>query len=302
MNQESLVSVVILHYGHPRVTEECLDALLAQEHQHLEIILIDNHSPDQLNTLPQISDPRVSLIRTSENLGYAAGNNVGIKKASGDFIVVINNDVILPSRWVSAMLAVWPSGDFGLISSCITKYGSENILQYAGFTEVSAITGRNQILHAGKPWSPREEVTSTPYAHGSAMMVSREALEAAGPLPEQYFLQYEELDWSASIRLHGYKIGVYWGINAPHYGSLTLGKDSTDKWYYYHRGRLIFQRRWLPLWKKPLFFGYYFLLAVPKEIITHLSQRKFGHLLAWGEAMFWHLSRLFNLPDRSSAR
>lgn len=217
-------------------------------------------------------------------------------------MVIINNDVILPPQWISLMLKAWPSDQWGLISSCITKYGSEDVLQYGGFTEVSEMTGRNHILHAGTSWSPSEEVRETPYAHGSAMMVSRAALSAAGPISEHYFLQYEELDWSAEIRKQGFKVGVYWGINAPHYGSLTLGKDSTDKWYYYHRGRLIFQRRWLPLWKKPLFFGYYFFLAVPKEIISHLAQRKFGHLNAWWQAMRWHLSHLSRLPDRSGSR
>ena len=302
MNQDLLVSVVILHYGHPDVTAECLQALFGQEHHTLEIFLIDNHSKEGLDSLPQIEDERVTLIRTEENTGYAAGNNIGISQSTGDYIVIINNDVILPEGWIGKMLDAWPSEEWGLLSSCITRYGSDQILQYGGFSKVSELTGRNEILEAGNAWSPREEVLPTPYAHGSAMMVSRAALATAGPIPEQYFLQYEELDWSEKIRRKGFQVGVYWGINAPHYGSLTLGKDSTDKWYYYHRGRLIFQRRWLPLWKKPLFLGYYFFLAVPKEILSHLAQRKFGHLRAWGEAVVWHLRHLRKLPARSTAR
>lgn len=302
MTSKPLVSVIILHFGHPEVTEECLAAVLAQSHTELEIFLINNGSNQMLEEVTSISDERVTLLVGEINKGYAAGNNDGIRLSQGEYVVVINNDVILPDLWIEKMLQTWPSEDWGLISSCIVKYGTDGELQYSGFTEVTKLTGRNRVLGAGEEWIPEEKVAETAYAHGSAMMASRAAIDLVGMIPEQYFLHYEELDWSEKMKRAGFKVGVYFGVEAPHYGSLTLGKNSPNRWYYYHRGRLIFQRRWLTPAQKVLFFLYYFLIASPKEIITHILQRKWSHLNAWKEAVLWHLRHFTSIPDRVGPR
>ncbi len=299
--QRPWVSIIILHYGFADVTRECLDQVLAQTHSELEVFLVENGHPDPL---PEdfFSDQRCRRIRSYVNLGYAGGNNLAIREAKGDFVVVINNDVILPPDWVASMLDRWPGSDWGLMSSVIVQVDHGSRIQYAGFTPVSPWTGRNRIVGVGDPWKPDMRVKDTSYAHGSAMMISRSALEAAGGIPEQYFLHYEELDWSEQVRRSGFRVGVNHATSAKHYGSLTLGRDSLDRWYYYHRGRLIFQRRWLRWWQKPVFFLYYFLIASPKEILTHAAQCKWGHLRAWMEAVGWHIRHVGGLPERSGKR
>lgn len=302
MTPQPLVSVIILHFGHPEVTEECLSAVLAQSHEQIEVFLINNGSNQMLEEVTSLSDQRVTLLVGDKNKGYAAGNNDGIRLSKGKYIVVINNDVILPALWIEKMLAAWPGPEWGLLSSCIVKYGSDHELQYSGFTEVTKLTGRNRVLGAGEKWTPEEKVEETAYAHGSAMMASRAAIEKVGMIPEHYFLHYEELDWSEKMKRSSLRVGVYFGVEAPHYGSLTLGKDSPNRWYYYHRGRLIFQRRWLRPQQKILFFLYYFLVASPKEIVTHLFQGKWSHLTAWKEAVVWHLRHLSTIPERGEPR
>lgn len=302
MITQPLVSVVILHFGHPEVTEECLAALLSQSHSEMEVFVINNGSNQMLSEVTSLEDPRVTLLVGDQNKGYAAGNNDGIKRATGEYVVVINNDVILPPNWLSKMLQAWPGPDWGLISPCIVTYGSDNILQYRGFTEVTKLTGRNQVIGAGEQWACEDKVMETAYAHGSAMMASKSAIELVGLIPEQYFLHYEELDWSEKMKRAGLKVGVYHGTAAPHYGSLTLGKDSPNRWYYYHRGRLIFQRRWLSAGQKIFFFLYYLLVAVPKEILSGIIHRRWAHLGAWKEAVIWHLKHLASIPDRTGPR
>lgn len=302
MIPKPLVSVIILHFGHPDVTEECLAAVLAQSHSGIEVFLVNNGSNQMLEEVTSLSDERVTLLVGDKNKGYAAGNNDGIRLSSGEFVVVINNDVILPEKWIEKMLVAWPGPEWGLLSPCIVKYGSDHLLQYSGFTEVTKLTGRNRVIGAGEQWIPEEKVVETAYAHGSAMMASRAAIDLVGMIPEQYFLHYEELDWSEKMKRAGLKVGVYHGVEAPHYGSLTLGKDSPNRWYYYHRGRLIFQRRWLSPVQKCLFFSYYFLVASPKEIVTHVLQRKWAHLGAWKEAVIWHLKHIKTIPGRVGPR
>lgn len=302
MISQQLVSVIILHFGHPEVTEECLAAVLAQSHSKTEIFLINNGSNQMLSEVISLADERVTLLVGDMNKGYAAGNNDGIRLSKGEYVVVINNDVILPVSWIEKMLHAWPGPEWGLLSSSIVKYGSDQELQYSGFTEVTKLTGRNRVLRAGERWTPEDKVTETAYAHGSAMVASRAAIDLVGMIPEQYFLHYEELDWSEKMKRAGLKVGVYHGVEAPHYGSLTLGKDSPNRWYYYHRGRLIFQRRWLTPGQKIIFFSYYLLVASPKEVAGHIFKRKWSHLAAWKEAMVWHLSHLRTIPGRTGPR
>ncbi len=297
MNRSSLVSIVILHYRHPEVTAECLSHVLAQDHEALEVIVVNNGSPEDLATCAGLSHPRVAFIQAPRNLGYAAGNNLGIRAATGSWVALVNNDVFLPPDWIRRMISAWEfSEEWGLLSSVIVKTGTDQELQYAGFSPVSPYTGRNQLLGAGEKWNPQDRITGTSYAHGAAMMISRAALDRVGGVSEQYFLYYEELDWSMRVRKAGFLVGVYEGVCAYHHGSLSIGKDSAQRWYYYHRSRWIFQRIWLRPGQKAIFFLYYLFIASPKELILHIASGKWQHICAWAEAIWWHLRHWRSLP------
>lgn len=293
-----LVSVIVVHYRHQAATAACLTSIHTQTYPNWEVLVVDNGSEDP--RLDRLANERVKVLRAGSNLGYAGGNNLGIQAARGELLLFLNNDARLPDTWLEKMVAAWQTHPrLGLLSSCITYLDRPGILQYAGYTEVTTFTGRNKLPGAGQPWQPEERLTPTAYAHGSGMLSSREVIERVGPIPNRYFLYYEELDWSRRIRDLGYDILVYHGMAMEHHGSLSLGRGSPRHLYYYHRSRLIFQRSWLAPVPRAIFLLYYLAIAAPKEVLRLLARRQFRHLRAWRDAMWWHLRYAARLPEQA---
>lgn len=117
-------------------------------------------------------------------------------------------------------------------------------IQFAGYTPLSRITMRNRSIGFGEEDHGQYDTAhSTPYAHGAAMMVKREAIEKAGLMPECYFLYYEELDWSMMIRRAGYDIWYEPACTIYHKESQATGQNSPLRTYYITRNRLLFVKR-----------------------------------------------------------
>lgn len=124
---------------------------------------------------------------------------------------------------------------------------------------------RNALIGFGMPDdgsfdTPRD----TPYAHGAAMMVRREVPRKAGPMPDIYFLYYEELDWSVRIREQGWKIAYDPRCTVFHKESATSGQQSPLRSYYLTRNRLLFAWRNLHGTARMLSVAYQLCIAVPK--------------------------------------
>ena len=134
------------------------------------------------------------------------------------------------------------------------------------------VTLRNALIGFGMPDdgsfdTPRD----TPYAHGAAMMVRREVPRKAGPMPDIYFLYYEELDWSVRIREQGWKIAYDPRCTVFHKESATSGQQSPLRSYYLTRNRLLFAWRNLHGTARMLSVAYQLCIAVPKSIAAALA-------------------------------
>ena len=140
-----------------------------------------------------------------------------------------------------------------------------------------------------------DQIKETPYAHGCAMMVRREVINHVGLMPEEYFLYYEEHDWSASIRRFGYKIFYQPKSIVFHKESVSVQKESVLKTYYLNRNRILFMRRNFGLSSKIIASIYLLLISVPKNLLSFLLKREFGHLKAYVNALFWNISHANNL-------
>ena len=110
----------------------------------------------------------------------------------------------------------------------------------------------------------------TPYAHGAAMMVRREAVGKAGPMPEEYFLYYEELDWSERLREAGYRIVYDPRATVFHKESATTGQQGPLRSYYLTRNRLLFARRNRRGAARRLSIIYQLGVALPKSVVAAL--------------------------------
>ena len=153
-------------------------------------------------------------------------------------------------------------------------WGSHPI-QFAGYTPLSSVTLRNRAIGFGEEDAGQYDTAHpTPYAHGAAMLVRREAIDRAGLMPECYFLYYEELDWSMMLRRAGYDIWYEPACTVYHKESRTTGQASPLRTYYITRNRLLFVRRNMPLTTRPLSYLYLILLVAGKDVVKYLLQRR----------------------------
>lgn len=241
-----LLSIITINYNGLKDTCELIDTLPLED-KSIEVIVVDNASTQDEATAIEQRYPQVKVIRSKENLGFAGGNNLGIKAAQGKYLFLLNNDTFLKPQTSDLrplISRLESSPKIGMVCPKIKFSWGSQLIQFAGYTPLSPITMRNKAIGFGEADYGQYEIAhSTPYAHGAAMMVKREVIEKAGLMPECYFLYYEELDWSMMIRRAGFEVWYEPACTIFHKESQTTGQNSPLRTFYITRNRLLFTQR-----------------------------------------------------------
>ncbi len=278
MEVGKLLSIITINYNGLKDTCELIDTLPLND-ETIEVIVVDNASTQDEATELEKRYPLIIVIRSDKNLGFAGGNNLGIKAAHGKYLFFINNDAILPQPSALSLLItrLESSDQIGMVCPKIRFTWGKQPIQYAGYTPLSKITLRNKSIGFGEQDNGQYDTPHpTPYAHGAAMMVKREIIEKVGMMPECYFLYYEELDWSMMIRRAGYEIWYEPACTFFHKESQTTGQMSPLKTYFITRNRLLFARRNAQKYTKYLTYVYLIIVVATKDISFHLLRGKFN--------------------------
>ena len=271
---------------------EFLEACSRFQYPDFEVIIVDNDPLENLEIPENILRDRYQYIVSQENPGFAAANNLGISKASGDYYFFLNNDTIpTPELLQICVQTFLDNPSIGALSPMILYADQKETIQYAGYTPISPWTGRNNSPGKGQKIQDRFlKPGPTAYLHGAAMMVRRDVVEKAGRIPEMYFLYYEELDWSVRILDKGYQIFFQPQARVYHKASLSVGNDSVLKAYYYHRNRILFMRRNTRGFSFVFFSFYTALVILPKYSLRFMITGKWKHLRAFWRGMVWHIN------------
>ncbi len=292
------VSVITVNFNQSKVTEALLDSIQSlNTYKDIEIVVIDNGSKE--NPVPGWSAkyPAVKFVRSESNLGFAGGNNLGIKEANGDYLFFVNNDTEFTATLVGQLVATMEAHpEVGMISPKIRYFQQPDTIQYAGFTKMNYYTARNKCI--GQFEQDRGQydhmIGETGYVHGAAMMVRREAMNNAGVMPEVYFLYYEEMDWCEQIKRAGYKIWVNANAVIYHKESVSVGSRSALKEYFMNRNRILFIRRNCPRVTRTLFWFYFILVVSPRNMINYVKTKQWRFTGVLLKAITWNLA---NSPD-----
>lgn len=301
-----LVSIITINFNQSKVTSEFLHSLSRLSYPNYEVIVIDNGSTEELDQTITSKFPNVQFFRSSINLGFTGGNNVGIKMAKGDFYFIVNNDTeISDSNLLEKLLEpFYRDSTIGMVSPKIKYFGNPNLIQYAGYNKINSLTGRNTLI--GNLKRDEDEFSKpgyTNYAHGAAMMVKRQVAEQVGVFSSQFFLCYEELDWSAQAFKNNYKIFYQGEVSLLHKESLSIGKTSTLKTFYNNRNRILFMRRNTTSREFLFFVVYFILFAIPKNVLAFIVKGQFAHLKAFFKALTWNINNnLLNYQVRSNTK
>lgn len=243
MQRECRLSIITINFNGIDCTRDLIETIPSSD--DIEVIVVDNGSRrDEATELEKLF-PNINVVRSRKNLGFAGGNNLGIKASHGKYLFFVNNDTIFREFNAEALISRLESSEnIGIVCPKIRFAWGNNPIQYAGFTGLSRITLRNRSVGYGEDdHGQYDTARPTPYAHGAAMLVRREAIERAGYMPECYFLYYEELDWSMMIHRAGYGIWYDPSCTIYHKESQATGQASPQKTYYLTRNRLLFAKR-----------------------------------------------------------
>lgn len=243
MQNACKLSIITINYNGLKDTCELIDSIPFND--ELEVIVVDNASKKDEASVISAKYPQVIVIRSPQNLGFAGGNNLGIKAARGKYLFFINNDTIFKEFNIQALIdRLESSPKIAVVCPKIRFSWGNHPIQFAGYTPLSKITVRNQAIGFGEEDHGQYDIAHpTPYAHGAAMLIKREAIDKVGQMPECYFLYYEELDWSMMFTRAGFEIWYDPACTVYHKESQATGQNSPLRTYYIVRNRLLLVKR-----------------------------------------------------------
>lgn len=236
--------------------------------------MVDNASTQDEASIISEKYPHIKVIRSKQNLGFAGGNNLGIKEAKGKYILLINNDTYFKEFNIDSLIERLESSDkIGIVCPKLRFAWGCNPIQFTGYTPLSTITVRNQAIGFGEEDNSQYDTAHpTPYAHGAAMLIKRKAINKVGLMPECFFLYYEEIDWSMMFTRAGYEIWYDPACTVYHKESQTTGQNSPLRTYYVTRNRLLLVKRNYIGINKYLSYIYLIGIVAPRDIIKFTLQ------------------------------
>jgi GT2 family glycosyltransferase len=202
--KEPLISIIILNYNAGELLLECVDSIFQSNYKNLEVIVVDNISKDNSHKKCKEKFQNITLIENEQNLGYCGGNNVGIKHASGKFLVILNPDVIVETNWLNALLDAFNKYGEGLYQPKILATTNHNIIISAG--NMIQLFGFGYSRGKGeKDVGQYEKDEKVGYASGTCLFSSSNVFKKIGNFDSFLFAYHDDLDLCWKGRLKGIK-------------------------------------------------------------------------------------------------
>lgn len=225
------LSIIIVSWNAKRLLLECLQSLTYEHSAYsTEIIVVDNASTDGSPEAVQEQFPHVKLVRNDANLGFAKGNNIGIKQSIGEYICLVNSDVKVlkgcldrmydymdrhPSVGILGPKILWP--DLTLQDSC-RKFPTLLNNLFPAIALDKAFPRSKIFSGEHMRYFPHDRVRTVDSLVGCFLMVRREAIYQVGLFDERFFIYVEEVDWCKRFWNSGWEVVFYPHAQVIHYG------------------------------------------------------------------------------------
>jgi hypothetical protein len=272
MNPEPFISVIILNWNGKRFLEECIDSVKGQTFRDFETILVDNGSTDGS---AEFAEERygefIRIIRNRKNLGYTGGNNVGIRSARGEFIVLLNNDTWVHPNWLEELVrGVGSDHRVGMWAPKIYSYFKKNQIEAVG--ELIYWDGLNRAR--GQYEQDRgqyEEIEEVFFPCGNSGMYRKILFDEIGLFDEDFFAYGDDTDIGIRARMAGWKCLYVPKAILYHKGSGSTGQYSPFKAFYVERNRFWITVKYfpLPLLFLSVFFTFYRFILQAYGALSH---------------------------------
>ncbi len=241
------VGIVILTYNSEKYIQSCLDSILKSKYSSCKCIVVDNDSTDKTQSIVKYKYPKLKLIKNKSNLGYAAGNNVGIrhllKNENVSYILILNPDTLISPNLIKECVSVMEANkEIGIIGPVITYAQDPDRIWYSGgyinrlflytkhlnMNKIIKLTNAIKKQHSSSSSEKYSDQSSrftslartkssnvvastiinTDFITGACMMVKIEVFEKVGLLPEDYFMYFEDVDFCQMAINKGFKCNI----------------------------------------------------------------------------------------------
>ena len=235
MSENPLVSVIVLNYNAGELLLNCIESIKKSGYKNLEIIVVDNISTDKSQKACKEKYPDIKLIQNDENFGYCEGNNIGIREAKGDYIIILNPDTIVESNWIEELISAYSKFGEGLYQPKHLSLSEKTVYMSAG--NMLNIFGFGYAREKGKKDKNQfSEIEEIGYASGTCLFTSSSVLKKVGLFDPLIFLYHDDLDlgWRAShLGIKSYYVPTAIIYHAESYSL----RWSAEKFYWLERNR-----------------------------------------------------------------
>lgn len=242
------VAIIVLCYNAVEETLACLESLggIDYPHERYHVVIIDNASHDGTPAKVRAAFPAATMIENGANLGFAAGNNVGLRYAVEhryDYALLLNNDTVVAPDFLTQLVAEAEASPLtGMVGPLIYYYADPTLIWSAG-GRIDWRRGVSQMDGTGERDSGRYIASrEVDFVTGCALLVRREVLEQVGLLDERFFMYFEETEWCVRASRAGYHIRFVPQSRLWHKIPLDARFDKEYLAYYMTRNRLLFLR------------------------------------------------------------
>jgi len=265
-----LVVVVLLNYNRAKETVECVHSLEQCGYPSLRLVIVDNGSTDDSGTVLTSLSTAHDVLQTGANLGFAAGNNVGIRHAltfNPGYVLILNNDTIVTHGFLEPLVeAVEVSPGVAASSGTIYYYTDTHRIWYAGGSIVAwRASGFSHHFNERRSVQELGEARSVSFMSGCMMLLRSAVLRTVGGFDERYFMYVEDVELCSRLARAGYRL-VYVPTSQI-FHKVDTGALRPYALYYMVRNRLLFLSGWQNVFERRVGMAYLRLTLALKSVL-----------------------------------
>lgn len=240
------VFIVVLNYNGKEAIKTCLASLFKLDYPNFEIVLVDNNSKDESLEMAKTNFSKANFIKNSQNLGFSAGNNIGIRFAlerMADYVLIINSDIEAEKDLLNRLVEAGEKMPRAGILSPVIFNGEKNKIQFSG-GKISWLQMKTIVEQEPKT----EEIYKTGYVSGRAMLVKAEVFQKVGLFDEDFFLYFEDADFSLRAKKARFK-SIMVSSSWAYHLEKSEGLKSNKAYWLAASGLIFFKKNTPPLWR-----------------------------------------------------
>ena len=252
------LSIIIVSWNVRDLLRDCLAAVgeeASGASGQVEVIVVDGDSADGSADMVAEEFPELVLVRCDENVGFPRGNNIGLAKATGRYILLLNPDTVVQPNALSRMIAFLDEHqDVGLVGAQLlngdgsiqhSRYRFPRVVTaYFESTWLQGIAPQSVIDHYHMNDMPLDRPVDADWLNGACLMTRREIIEQVGGLDEGYFMYSEELDWCRRIKEAGWRIVYEPAAQVTHFVGQSSEQAVTARHINFQRAKLRYFRKY----------------------------------------------------------